>query len=70
MATYIEFSTNEKGEEIKTFRNTVNPMTFTFIGGEDEEYSPEIDGVNDNLDNIGNTTSPVETNTDNILSTI
>lgn len=70
MATYIEFSTNEKGEEIKTFRNTVNPMTFTFIGGEDEEYSPEIDGVNDNLDNIGNTTSPVETNTDNILSTM
>ncbi|CAM3528946.1 hypothetical protein [Arcobacter aquimarinus] len=73
MATYIEYSTNEKGEEIKTFRNTVNPMTFTFVGGTEEEYSPEIKGIMDLLDSVGNTTTPVppvETNTDNILSTM
>ncbi|MFY9090289.1 hypothetical protein [Arcobacter aquimarinus] len=44
--------------------------SFTINTGEDNYYSPQIDGVNDNLDNIGNTTSPVETNTDNILSTM
>lgn len=59
------------GDDSTTWKN--DNHSFTINTGQDEEYSPEIKGIMDLLDSVGNTTNPVppvETNTDNILSTM